>query len=324
MGKRFFRVYLIILLSLPLFTLSAAGRQDTPSGRYLVIFSQCNNAEPYRAAQNKSFLELWADYRDVRFEILDAGQDNSRQISQIETAIIKRPDLLIVAPNERGPISEVMGKARNAGIPVICLERDIADHGNYDCWIMSDNYSIGRQAGEFMADFLKQKYGTPRGRIVDLRGLLGVEGEQNRYRGAWDYLAQYKGITQEAEAVCNWLQSEARLWMTEILRVHPQIDIVYGHNDPMAVGAYLAAKDLGREKEILFVGVDGLPGEAGGIKKVIDGVLGATFTYPLCTEKAVEIGNRILREPGFVPDKIYQVESEMITRENAKDRYGDS
>ncbi len=105
--------------------------------------------------------------------------------------------------------------------------------------------------------------------------------------------------------------------MTEVLRAQPMIDVVYGHNDPMAVGAYLAAKELGREKEMIFVGVDGLGGEAGGIKKVMDGVLAATFVYPLCVDKAVEIGLRILREPGFKPEKEYVIESTLVTPRNA-------
>lgn len=318
-GLTLFTVFtLICLTAAPLF---AEGKQDAAGEGYLVIFSQCNNAEPYRAAQNESFKALWAAYDDVQFEILDAQQDNSRQISQIETAIVKNPSLLIVAPNERGPLSEVMGRAKDAGIPVICLERDIVDADNYTTWIMSDNYSIGKLAGEYMVDLLETKYGEPKGKVVDLRGLLGVEGEQKRFNGAWDVMKQYDGITQEAEAVCNWLQSEGRMRMTEILRAHPEIDIVYGHNDPMAVGGYLAAKDLGREKDIFFVGVDGLVGDAGGIKKVADGILAATFTYPLCTDKAVEIGNKIMRDASFIPEKVYEVQSEMITPENAKDKY---
>jgi ribose transport system substrate-binding protein len=89
----------------------------------------------------------------------------------------------------------------------------------------------------------------------------------------------------------------------------------------MSVGAYLAAKELGREKEMIFVGVDGLGGPAGGIKKVMDGVLAATFVYPLCVDKAVEIGNRILREPNFHPEKQYNMNSEMITPANAAEAY---
>ena len=120
-----------------------------------------------------------------------------------------------------------------------------------------------------------------------------------------------------ADPVADWIQAKAKDRMTEVLRAQPRIDVVYGHNDPMAVGAYLAAKELGREKEMIFVGVDGLGGPAGGIKKVMDGILAATFVYPLCVDKAVEIALRILLETGFQPEKDYLLESIMVTPENA-------
>ena len=85
----------------------------------------------------------------------------------------------------------------------------------------------------------------------------------------------------------------------------------------MAIGAYLAAKELNREKDMLFVGVDGLGGSAGGVKKVVDGVLSATFVYPLCVDKAVEIGLKLLRDPGFKPEKEYSLPSLLVTPENA-------
>jgi ribose transport system substrate-binding protein len=298
-----------------------AGGQKAGGGKKLVIFSQCNNAEPYRAAQNASFQQLWGKYPEVQFEIMDAQQDNSTQVSQIETAIRRSPDLLIVAPNERAPLSDVMGKAKKAGIPVICLERDIVDHNNFDTWVMSDNYAIGKLAGEFIVQYLTKKYGSPKGNVVDMQGLLGVEGEQNRNKGAWDVLAAYPNIKQVAKAEAKWLQSDARDRMTEILRVQPQIDVLYGHNDPMAIGAYLAAQELGREKEMIFIGVDGLNGEAGGIKKVVDGVLAATFTYPPCTDKAVEIGYQMISNPSFKPEKQYEVKSQMVTVDNAGSLY---
>ncbi len=106
-----------------------------------------------------------------------------------------------------------------------------------------------------------------------------------------------------AEPVADWIQANAKDRMTEALRAQPKIDVVYGHNDPMAIGAYLAAKELNREKEMIFVGVDGLGGEAGGIKKVMDGVLSATFVYPLCVDKTVEVALRMLREPAVPPEK---------------------
>ncbi|HLK63783.1 MAG TPA: substrate-binding domain-containing protein [Bryobacteraceae bacterium] len=303
--------------------LSAALLASCGSGgkkQLVVAFSQANNAEPYRAAQNALMEKLFAQYPDVKLVISDGQQDNSKQVAQVETFIRQKPDLLVVAPNERAALTAVMGQAMEAKIPVICLERDILQP-NYTSYIHSDNTAIGRLAGKFIVDQLTKRYGKPKGNIVAMRGLLGVEGEINRDRGAKEIFDQYPDIKIVADPVADWIQAKAKDRMTEVLRAEPKIDVVYGHNDPMAIGAYLAAKELGREKEMIFVGVDGLGGEAGGIKKVMDGILAATFVYPLCVDKAVEVANRILHEPGFPPDRDYVLDSIMVTPENAAEMY---
>jgi ribose transport system substrate-binding protein len=308
----------MILGTILLFT---SCREKQPrANRYLVAFSQCNNAEPYRAAQNQLMTQLFAEKGDVQLVMADAQQDNSKQIAQIETFIRQKPDLLIVAPNERAPLTQVMGKAMTAGIPVICLERDITQP-NYTTFISADNLAIGKMAGQFIVDSLSKKYGKPQGKIVEIRGLLGVEAEMDRYNGAHEVLRGYPGIRVVHEAVADWLQSNARERMQEILRAQPEIDVVYGHNDPMAVGAYLAAHDLGRDKQMLFMGVDGLGGPAGGVKKVVDGVLAATFYYPLCVDKAVEVGEQILHDRNFHPAKQYILQPQLITSDNAIPMY---
>jgi len=299
---------------------SCGAKKATDAKQSFVAFSQCNNAEPYRAAQNELVTRICARSPDLRLSISDGQQDTSKQIAQIETLILQKPDLLIVAPNERAPLTAVMGKAMAAGIKTICLERDIVEP-NYDTYIACDNHAIGKMAGEFIVEQLKTRYGKARGKIVELKGLLGVEAQINRHAGAHEVFDQYPDIKVVHEAVADWLQSKGRERMVEILRAQPQIDVVYGHNDPMAVGAYLAAQEIGREKQTIFVGVDGLGGPAGGIKKVMDGVLAATFYYPLAVDKAMEIGNRMLRERGFKPDKKYVLSSEIITKANAADMY---
>ena len=285
-----------------------------------MAFSQANNAEPYRAAQNRLMEKLFAKYPDVHLVIEDAQQDNSKQIAQIETLIRQKPALLIVAPNERAPITEVMGKAVAAGIPVICLERDITAP-NYTTFIGVDNHAVGWMAGQFIRDELTRRNGSPKGKVVEIRGLLGVEAQTERHEGAMEVFKANPDIQVVHEAVADWLQSNARDRMLEILRAEPKIDVVYAHNDPMAIGAYLAARELGREHEMFFVGIDGLGGPAGGIKKVMDGVLTASFYYPLCVDKAVEIGNRMMREPGFKPEKQYILTSYAITSQNAQQEY---
>src|SRR6266436_3797119 len=287
---------------------------------FFVAFSQCNNAEPYRAAQNALMTKLFAGQPDVKLVISDGQQDNSKQVAQVETFIRQKPDLLIVAPNERAALTAVMGQAMEAKIPVICLERDILQP-SYTSYVHSDNVAIGRRAGQFIVDYLTKRNGKPKGKLVEMRGLLGVEGEISRYGGAKEVFDKNPGIQIVAEPVADWIQAKAKDRMTEALRAQPAIDVVYGHNDPMAIGAYLAAKELGRDKEMIFVGVDGLGGPAGGIKKVMDGVLAATFVYPLCVDQAVEIGYRILHEPGFKPEKDYMQPSTLITSGNAAAMY---
>jgi ribose transport system substrate-binding protein len=284
--------------------------------KLLVVFSQCNNAEPYRAAQNALMQKMWGQYKDVELTITDAQQDNAKQISQIETSIRQKPDLLIVAPNEAAPLTAVMKKAMDAGIPTLCLERSILEP-NYTSYIKCDNKAIGRMAGEFIVKKLTELKGKPAGNVVEICGLKGVLPERERQDGAHEAFAKYPGIKIVGDPVADWLQGKAKDRMTEVLSAVPNIDCVYGHNDPMAVGAYLAAKEKGRDKEMFFVGVDGLGGEAGGVKKVVDGVLAATFVYPLCVDKAVEIGNKILHDKSFKPEKEYVMPSKEVTPANA-------
>lgn len=297
-----------------------AGCGEQKPQQKLVAFSQANNAEPYRATQKALMEKLFAGATDTKLVVSDAQQDNSKQIAQIETFIRQKPSVLIVAPNERAALTAVMGKAMQAGIPVICLERDILEP-NYTTYIRMDNKAIGRLAGQFIVDQLTKKYGTPKGNVVMLRGLLGVEAEINRDGGAREILNRYPQIHVVADPVADWIQAQAKDRMTEVLRVQPQIDVVYGHNDPMAVGAYLAAKELGREKEMIFIGVDGLGGPSGGIKKVVDGVLAATFVYPLGVKEAVEVAQKIIKDPSYKPEKQITLSSTMVTPENAEDLY---
>ena len=161
-------------------------------------------------------------------------------------------------------------------------------------------------------DLLKKKHGEPRGKLVEITGMSGVQGATDRHRGAFEVLNKYPGIKVVHQATANWMQAEAMPRMEEALAANPEIDVVYAHNDPMAYGAYLAAKEKGRAKDIAFIGVDGLPTE--GVKYVEEGILFATFEYPLCADKAVEIGLKILEDKSFKPQSQYMLESRAITR----------
>lgn len=306
------RSCLILIPCLSFLLLIGCGDANRGGAEFKVMFSQCNNAEPYRAAQNARMKALFASEENVSLVIMDGQADANKQISQIETAIRQNPSLLIIAPLEREPLNAVMGDAMKAGIPVICLERDIVEP-NYTSYIRCDNRAIGREVGQWIVAYLTEKNGEPKGTMVELQGSQGVEGALNRHGGAHEVLANYPNIKVVHDAVANWFQPEAMDRMSEALTANPSgtIDLVYGHNDPMAYGAFLAAREKGREKEMVFIGIDGLPDE--GAQYVKDGILAVTFEYPLCVDKAYEVGMKMLTEEGFVPEKTYLMDSRMLS-----------
>jgi ribose transport system substrate-binding protein len=115
------------------------------------------------------------------------------------------------------------------------------------------------------------------------------------------------------EADMKWLEPDARKEMESALARFNKIDLVYAHNDPGAHGAYLAAKAAGRDREMLFVGIDALPHE--GIAYVQQGILNASFQYPTGGAEAIDLGLKILRKE-TVPKEV-TLGSRLFTRDNS-------
>jgi len=305
-------------LSVALIVGCGSKQAAVEDGRQFVIaFSQCNTAEPYRTMQNNILEQEIKKHPDCTLVIHDAQQDNARQISQIENIMLQDVDLLIVAPNEAAPLTPIVRKAHEKGaMKIICLERDLAAPV-YDMFVGADNQAIGEMAGEFVKDYVETK-GIEAPVIIEMKGLLGSPPQEERHAGAHQHIDQIPGA-RVIEEVANWLQDEAKKRMETILQANQRIDVVYAHNDPMAVGCYLAAKEADREKEMIFVGVDGLGGAAGGIKKVMDGVLQCTFIYPTCAAEALEYGVKMLHGEQ-VPERVI-LQPQKITPENAQEWY---
>ncbi|HQK77832.1 MAG TPA: substrate-binding domain-containing protein, partial [Candidatus Hydrogenedentes bacterium] len=222
----------------------------------------------------------------------------------------------IVAPNEAAPLTNVVRQAHEAGIKVICLERDLAAPV-YDLFVGADNVEIGEMAGQYVKEYLESK-GLENPVVVEMKGLLGTKPQEERHDGARKYIDTVPGV-KVIEDVASWLQSEAKKRMETLIQANPKIDAVYAHNDPMAVGCYLAAREAGREGEMIFVGVDGLGGQAGGIKKVMDGVLQCTFVYPPCAAEAIDYAVAMLKGED-VPERVI-LKPTKITKENAEEWY---
>jgi ribose transport system substrate-binding protein len=135
--------------------------------------------------------------------------------------------------------------------------------------------------------------GQARGTIVEIWGGMASTPAQDRHDGFHQIIDQEPGIIMAIEpADGDWKQDKGYEIMARALAENDRIDLVYAHNDPMAFGAYLAAKDEGRDKDIFFLGIDGIPGE--GIKWVSEGILTATFLYDTPGDEGIQQALRIL------------------------------
>lgn len=282
----------------------ASQTSETPKKVFNVGFSQCNLGEPYRVQMNADIEAEAAKHPELNIIYKNADNKTSVQQAQVREFIQQGVDLIIISPLESMPLTAPVAEAMDKGIPVIVLDRAI-EGDNYTCFIGGDNFQIGEAAGKFMVELLGGK-----GDIVELKGLMTSAPARLRHDG---FMKGIEGsdIRIIFDADCKWLEPNAQSEMITALSRFPKIDAVFAHNDPGAHGAYQAARQKGREKEIKFIGIDGLPTE--GVKYVRDGILEATFVYPTCAPEAIEAALKILNGEEVPKDTL--LETRLITRE---------
>jgi len=285
---------------------ASTGQTGSAAKSYTIGMSQCNLGEPWRVQMNADIKEAAEKHPEITMVWKDAQNKSETQQSQVRELIQQKVDLIIISPRESRPLTRPVEEAMDAGIPTIVLDRKL-EGDKYTCFIGGDNVKIGREAGKFMAKLLGGK-----GAIVELKGLGTSTPARERHEGFMDGIkgSQIKII---ADADCQWLEPNAQREMTSALSRFPQIDAVYGHNDPSAHGAYKAAEQegKGREKQIKFIGIDGLPTE--GVKYVREGILTATFQYPTGGAEAIDTALRILK--GEKVDKNVTLGTKLYSKE---------
>lgn len=295
--------FLTILLCL---TFNACDREKA---RYVIGVSQCSDDE-WRTQMNKEMRREALFYPDVQVEIRSAGDNNQRQIADIEYFINKKVDLIIVAPNEAEAITPIVEKAYDKGIPIVLVDRKINSE-RYTSYIGADNYEMGRQIGTYINSRLCGK-----GNVVELTGLQGSTPARDRHRGLMDALADIPGIHIVAKADAGWFRQSAQHAFDSILTQQPCIDLIFAHNDRMASGAHDAAVRRNRDKDILFVGVDALPGKGMGVEMVANGILDATFIYPTGGDRVIQLAMDILEGRNYPHETL--LSTALVNRQNAR------
>ncbi len=277
--------------------------------RYRIGVSQCS-ADIWRDKQNAELRMAAYFHENVELRFAAAYDNDERQIQQIDSLVDEGIDLLIVAPNQVATISPAIDRAFDKGLPVIVFERKTNSH-KYTAYIGADNYEMGRMMGEYIVTRLKG-HGT----VMELMGLKGSSPAIERHKGLREAIALHPGIEVVATLQGDWTEPTAYNIVKDWKDTHPDIpiDLVFGMNDRSAMGARRAFEEHGGPLP-LFCGIDGLPGENGGIRLVRDSLLDASYIYPTHGDQLIQLAVDILEHKPYDKEKLLM--SALVTKDNA-------
>ncbi|MFK5971651.1 MAG: substrate-binding domain-containing protein, partial [Flavobacteriaceae bacterium] len=253
-------------------------------------FSQCSIDNNWRKDMNYSMQVQAGIYPNVRLSIYNSEQDPLKQIEDIERMIKDKMDIIIVSPFEPDLIIDVIGKAKDLGIPVILLDRKI-NSTNYRAYLGADNIEVGRNAGNYITSSTKQDIN-----IVEIRGNGISTPAIERSLGFHQIIDTISRVhmIRSLRVLETGFPQKAFEHILDSLKGDP-IDYVYAYNDNVAVHAWEIARTKGLENQIKFIGVDGLDGPDGGIQMVQDGILEATILYPTGGYEVIKLAIQILK-----------------------------
>ena len=275
--------------------------------KYVIGVSQCSE-DIWRDWQNSEMMLESTLHEGVELRFTTARDDSKRQTQQIDSLVDSGIQLLIVAPNQLASVTPAIDRAYDKGIPVIVFERK-TDSPKFTAFVSADNYEMGQVMGEYIDMRLKGK-----GRVMEILGLKGSSPAEERHKGFTDALKD-SGIEIVATLQSDWTEEKGYEVVKNYKGSLEDIDLVFAHNDRSALGARKAFLEAKVKKLPLFCGIDGLPGENGGIQMVRDEILDASYIYPTRGDQLLQLALDIL--DGKPYKKETMLTSAIVTSENA-------
>lgn len=278
------KTILRILFISMFFALCACGEKD----KVRIGVSQCSE-DGWRQKMNLEMNLEMSFHGDADIEIRSAGDSNEKQIEDIKYFADNGFDIIIAAPNEAAAITPIIKEVYERGIPVIVFDRNI-NGDYYTAFQGADNIGIGRQAAKYA-----RHIAGPQMRVIELKGRQGSTPAVDRHRGFTEAAGKMPGIAVLASEYCNWNGDEAARAMDSLLNIYKEVDLIYAHNDQMAIAASEVARARGLRPHV--IGVDAAPDI--GLRAVSDSVIDATFLYPTEGRRIIQTAFRILAGEPF-------------------------
>ena len=232
----------------------ALPKKDT----YKVGFAQTESNNPWRLAQTKSMQDE-AAARGWQMVYTDAAGSAAKQVADVNSMIAQGVDLIFLAPREELPLIPAIKAAKGANIPVILLDRNVdqtlaAAGEDYVTFIGSDFIEEGKR----VADWLVANAGG-KSKILQLEGTTGSSPANDRKKGFDDVITANTAFTILASQTGDFARDKGRQVAETLLQAHPDADIIYAHNDEMAIGAISAVEAAGKVagKDVIILSIDG-------------------------------------------------------------------
>ena len=289
--KRLYVILIVLFCSMALLL-------DSCTQKKVIGVSQCCGGL-WREKVNKEMRLAQYSYKDAELLFATADNDGQLQARQIDSMIARKVDLIVVAPDNVNDVTPAIERAYRAHIPVILFDRKVKS-SHYTAFIGGDNVEAGREVARFMAKKLDGK-----GTVLEITGLKDASPVIERHRGFHEVMKNYPGI-KVVTLESNWSTERAQKLMKQYLDKGGHADGVFGHSDLGAIGAVLEAERRGIEKQIVIVGIDGLPGEWEGVDRVKKGQFAASYVYPTQGEKIMNLAMNILQGKPYKKDNVMQ------------------
>ncbi|WP_461031314.1 substrate-binding domain-containing protein [Streptomyces mayteni] len=290
------------------------GERSSGDGPVSIGFSQATQQSPFYV-QLREGAEAAAEDAGADLYFADAGGDVTKQNNDIQDLITRGVDVLLVNPVDPQGAQPGLAAARAAGIEVVTLDRPVPEGAASH--VGRDNVAMGRLVGERVAAEL----GDDGGKVVEIRGDAGGAVARDRSAGFHEAVEAAGNIEIVEGPYCNYIRSEAVTAMQDLIQTNADVDVVYAHNDDMALGALQVLRENGRD-DVLVAGVDGL-------MEAVDAIAGDTSYIATALNDPIALGERAVRtavavSEGDEVDATIDAGTALVDRDNAAEFTGDT
>lgn len=294
-------------------------KETTQAGDLITIgFSQVGAESDWRVANTNSMKETLSENNGFKLIFADAQQKQENQIKAVRDFISQEVDVIVIAPVTETGWETVLGEAKDAGIPVIIVDRmiDVTDNSLYTCWVGSDFYQEGVDAVKWLTEYMN---GLGRGsedlNVAVLQGTIGSSAEIGRTKGVRDELSKYSNYKIVLEQTGEFTQAKGQEVMESFLKSGEEIDVLIAQNDNMAFGAIDALKAVGKDpgEDVIIVSFDAVKA---AFESMIAGDMNVSVECnPLHGPRVAELAKAIME--GKTVEKIQYVEENVYPAETA-------